>query len=78
MASTTITNRRTYLPITSTVNLQLPMTTRQIMTATQLQQPDTYVTERDIYNLRAKVNQDFLKGRTPIQALLIELLTDGK
>jgi hypothetical protein len=54
------------------------MTTRQIMTATQLQQPDSCITERDIYNLRAKVNQDFLKGRTPIQALLMELPTDGK
>ncbi|OGE46857.1 hypothetical protein PENARI_c098G08373 [Penicillium arizonense] len=34
--------------------------------------------QNDIYNFRKKLHAKFLAGRTPLQALLIELLKDGE
>ncbi|KAJ5817594.1 hypothetical protein N7447_007602 [Penicillium robsamsonii] len=39
---------------------------------------DSCLTARDIYNFRRKLHVDFLAGRTPLQALLIELPKDGE
>lgn len=40
--------------------------------------PNTCIIAKDINNARLRLNQEFLGGRTPIQALLMELPTDGK
>ncbi|KAJ5082771.1 hypothetical protein N7532_011814 [Penicillium argentinense] len=48
------------------------------MTTLESRNPNSCITDRDIYNLRAKLNREFLRGRTPIQALLMELPTDAK
>ena len=39
---------------------------------------DSCLTARDVYNLRRKLHVEFLAGRTPLQALLIELPRDGE
>ncbi|OQE59258.1 hypothetical protein PENNAL_c0329G06460 [Penicillium nalgiovense] len=52
-------------------------TTRQIMTEIHKADPESILTPRDIYNTRRKLSDIFLAGRTPLQALLIELPKDG-
>jgi hypothetical protein len=52
--------------------------TRYILTGLQKEDQDLCITARDIYNLRRKLYIGFLARRTPLQALLIELLKDGE
>ncbi|KAJ6142418.1 hypothetical protein N7471_001906 [Penicillium samsonianum] len=47
--------------------------TRRILTKLRESDLDSSLTPRDIYNFRKKINMEFLAGRTPLQALLIEL-----
>lgn len=62
-------------------NIQQQLTqgipTRQILSRIQESDPDTFIS-RDIYNFRKKVNIEFLTGRTPLQALLIEPPRDNE
>ena len=51
--------------------------TRQILTSIRNENPDSYIIPRDIYNFRRKVHIESLAGRTPLQALLIELPKNG-
>lgn len=52
-------------------------TTRQILTSIR-EDPRSILVSQDIYNRRKKLSEEFLAGRTPIQALLIELPKDGE
>lgn len=52
-------------------------TTRQILTELREADSESIPTSRAIYNWRRKVGEMFLAGRTPLQALLIELPKDG-
>ncbi|KAJ5243941.1 hypothetical protein N7489_004037 [Penicillium chrysogenum] len=52
-------------------------TTKQIVTELREADPDTILVPRDIYNTRRKLSDEFLAGRTPLQALLMELPKDG-
>ncbi|KAJ6126037.1 hypothetical protein N7471_010664 [Penicillium samsonianum] len=52
-------------------------TTRQILTEIRETDPESVLIPQDIYNARKKLSQLFLAGRTPLQALLIELPKDG-
>ncbi|KAJ5441771.1 hypothetical protein N7491_004177 [Penicillium cf. griseofulvum] len=52
-------------------------TTRQILTKLREADPESTIIAQDIYNTRKKLNQIFLAGRTPIQALLQELPKDS-
>ena len=52
-------------------------TTRQILTELREADPDSILTPQNIYNWRRKGSEKFLAGRTPLQALLIELPKDG-
>lgn len=51
--------------------------TRQILTEIREADPKSTLIARDIYNTRRRLNQIFLAGRTPLQALLQELPKDG-
>ena len=51
--------------------------TRQILTSIREQDPGSALIAQDIYNRRKKLSVAFLAGRTPIQALLIELPKDN-
>lgn len=51
--------------------------TRQILIMIREDDLKSALIARDIYNRRKKLSTDFLAGRTPIQALLIELPKDG-
>lgn len=57
--------------------LNLGRSTRQVLIELYEDDPDTALKPRDLYNKRWKLNQMFLAGRTPIQALLEELPKDG-
>ncbi|KAJ5855724.1 uncharacterized protein N7529_009668 [Penicillium soppii] len=57
--------------------LHLGRSTYQILVELRDADPGTALISRDIYNTRFKLNQLFLAGRTPIQALLMELPKDG-
>lgn len=52
-------------------------TTRQILAELREADSDSIPTSRGIYNWRRKVGEMILAGRTPLQALLIELPKDG-
>ncbi|KAJ6134805.1 hypothetical protein N7523_001127 [Penicillium sp. IBT 18751x] len=52
-------------------------TTRQILTGLREEDSDCALIPRDIYNRRKKLSAEFLAGRTPIQALLMELPKDN-
>jgi hypothetical protein len=52
--------------------------TRQIIRLLRAEDKNTCLQPEDIHNARLKINEEFLAGRTPIQALLMELPTDGK
>jgi hypothetical protein len=62
--------------ITTQLHLQIP--TRQIVTSIHEANPNSCIISADINNFRAKLSQEFLNGRTPVQALLMELPTDGQ
>ncbi|KAJ5251595.1 hypothetical protein N7489_002005 [Penicillium chrysogenum] len=55
---------------------QQGLPTRKIVTGVR-QDEGSCIVPRDIYNLRRKVHLEFLAGRTPLQALLMELPKDG-
>ena len=54
------------------------LSTRHILTGIRKEDQDSCLTARDVYNLRRKLHIEFLAGRTPLQALLIELPRDGE
>jgi hypothetical protein len=62
--------------IVSQLHLQIP--TRQIITSIRDNDPGSCLLPVDINNLRMKLHREFLNGRTPIQALLMELPKDGE
>ncbi|OGE50952.1 hypothetical protein PENARI_c015G06959 [Penicillium arizonense] len=58
--------------------LEQGLPTRQILHALRKDNPETCLNAQDIYNFRHKLHAEFLAGRTPLQALLIELPKDGE
>ena len=66
--------------IEETVQKQLEqgLLTRQILTGLRKDNAESCINARDIYNYRKKLYVKFLAGRTPLQALLIELPKDGE
>ncbi|KAJ5195560.1 uncharacterized protein N7498_008998 [Penicillium cinerascens] len=52
-------------------------TTRQVLTGLREEDSSYALIPRDIYNRRKKLSTEFLAGRTPIQALLMELPKDN-
>ncbi|OGE47089.1 hypothetical protein PENARI_c066G04429 [Penicillium arizonense] len=58
--------------------LQQGLSTRHILTSIRKEDEESCLTARDVYNLRRKLHIEFLAGRTPLQALLIELPRDGE
>ncbi|KAJ5117344.1 hypothetical protein N7448_010976 [Penicillium atrosanguineum] len=63
---------------TITMQLRLQIPTRQIPTCLRDEDPTSWLLPVDINNLRMRLSQEFLNGRTPIQTLLMELPRDGK
>ncbi|KAJ5855723.1 uncharacterized protein N7529_009667 [Penicillium soppii] len=57
---------------------QVGLPTRQILTTLREENPDSCIIARDIHNYRRKLHMEFLAGRTPLQALLVELPKDGE
>jgi hypothetical protein len=52
--------------------------TRQILRLLKAEDKSLYLIAKDINNACVRINTEFLASRIPIQALLIELLTDGE
>ncbi|KAJ5111191.1 hypothetical protein N7532_001726 [Penicillium argentinense] len=52
--------------------------TRQILRLLRAEDKRTCLLPKDINNARMRMNDEFLAGQTPIQALLMELPTDGE
>jgi hypothetical protein len=52
--------------------------TRQILRLLRAEDKRSCLVAKDINNARMRMNAEFLAGRTPIQALLMELPTDGE
>ncbi|OQE04572.1 hypothetical protein PENVUL_c032G00837 [Penicillium vulpinum] len=65
-----------YKKVQVETRLQLGRPTRQMLIEIREADPESALISRDIYNTRFKLNEVFLAGRTPIQALLTELPKD--
>lgn len=57
--------------------LKLGLSTRHILIKLRTDDKKSCLLQRDLNNARAKANREFLAGRTPLQALLMELPTEG-
>ncbi|KAJ5898967.1 hypothetical protein N7495_003711 [Penicillium taxi] len=51
---------------------------RQIITRLRIDDPQSCLIDKDLYNFIQKTQLEYLAGRTPIQALIDDLPEDGK